>query len=142
MSRRQQFGVANRAFAMMRQLSVLLFFVVLLWAIESHAGNWRRYSYWHSGNFHRDFKFSVKSCRIRSDPSIRGRCVPVEQCRQMFSNLVSLQFQPNFSYKDYLDERICDYGANGVSKVRDFATLTFQLITHGIICNVCFAGKI
>ncbi|XP_029713069.1 serine protease 7 isoform X2 [Aedes albopictus] len=77
---------------MMRQLSVLLFFVVLLWAIESHA---------------------VKSCRIRSDPSIRGRCVPVEQCRQMFSNLVSLQFQPNFSYKDYLDERICDYGANG-----------------------------
>lgn len=60
----------------------------------------------------------------------------------MFSNLVSLQFQPNFSYKDYLDERICDYGANGVSKVRDFATLTFQLITHGIICNVCFVGKI
>ncbi|XP_021712954.1 coagulation factor IX isoform X1 [Aedes aegypti] len=97
---------------MRRLLSVFLVFAVVLRSTEPHGGNWRRYSYWHSGHFHRDFKLSVKSCRLLSDPSIRGRCVPVEQCHQMFSNLVSLQFQPDFSYKDYLDERICDYGAN------------------------------
>lgn len=109
--------MANRAFAMRRLLSVFLVFAVVLRSTEPHGGNWRRYSYWHSGHFHRDFKLSVKSCRLLSDPSIRGRCVPVEQCHQMFSNLVSLQFQPDFSYKDYLDERICDYGANDVSIV-------------------------
>ncbi|XP_062536371.1 serine protease 7-like isoform X2 [Armigeres subalbatus] len=76
-------------------LQAFCVFVALLSSTDSHSG---------------EFELSAKSCRLRSDPSIVGRCIPVEQCNRMSPNLISMEFQPNFSHKDYLNERVCDHG--------------------------------
>ncbi|XP_065084710.1 serine protease easter-like isoform X2 [Ochlerotatus camptorhynchus] len=52
----------------------------------------------------------VKPCHLPNDPTIQGRCVPVEQCHETFSNHQNLQFYPN---SDYLETRVCDRGFDG-----------------------------
>lgn len=59
--------------------------------------------------------FSVTSCIIPGTSQKKGQCVTPDQCPE----LVSLEFEPNFSYKKYLKERRCESDEHGVGSNGD-----------------------
>ncbi|XP_055616070.1 serine protease 7-like isoform X2 [Toxorhynchites rutilus septentrionalis] len=57
--------------------------------------------------------YFARSCRLPGLPKATGRCVPIEQCRQISDYLVPLQFEPNHGFRQYIEERVCDRRPDG-----------------------------